>query len=68
MQHEKLYNLQRTAYSLVIPFVFKIDKILCSSVSTLRKKSFFSNSPELVLQNFVHFENKKCNYIISCSL
>jgi len=29
MQREKLYNLQRTAYPLIVSIVFKIGKILC---------------------------------------
>ena len=35
--------------------------------SSCTKKISFSHDRNLVAQNFVHFENKKCNYKISCS-
>ena len=36
--------------------------------SSCTKKVSFSHGRNLVAQNFVCFENKKCNYKISCSL
>ncbi len=41
MQHEKFYDLQRTAYFIYAPFVFKMKKILFDQFSTLRTRSAF---------------------------
>jgi hypothetical protein len=45
MQREKLYNLHKTTYFIVAPFVFKMDKVLRDQILGIAKidrTEFFS--------------------------
>jgi hypothetical protein len=53
MQHEKLYNLHKTAFLIATVFVSKLDNIMSDQILTARKQYLFLVQDEFAFSYFI---------------